>query len=352
MSAPDFLPVGKLPGDLLARLIAGHKIDDPAVVVGPGIGRDAAAIEIGDTVLVVKTDPITFATDSVARYLVDVNSNDLACMGATPRWLLVTMLLPESRTSEAVVESLFRDLQQACEQRQIALIGGHTEVTAGLDRVILVGQLLGLAPKSRLQQPGKSRPSDRLLLTKALAIEGTALLARERSAALSAALGNDLVTRAAGLLLEPGISVVADADAVLSAGGVTALHDPTEGGFATGVRELAQASGCGVIVNESLIPILPETRAIAGHYGLDPLGMLASGSLLAAVSPASVPDVEQACRDRNIPCAWIGKLTPPERGYTVIRDGQPVELLPFSSDEVSRALADSSPAREVAWNRS
>jgi hydrogenase expression/formation protein HypE len=337
----EFLPVGKLPGDLLARLIAGHKIDDPAVVVGPGIGRDAAAIEIGETILVVKTDPITFATDSIARYLVDVNANDLACMGATPRWLLVTALLPEARTTETIVESLFRDLQHACEQRQIALIGGHTEVTAGIDRVILVGQLLGLAPKDRLLQPGQSNPGDRLLLTKALAIEGTALLARECAVELSVALGPELVDRAARLLLDPGISVVADADAVLSAGGVTALHDPTEGGFATGVRELAQASGCGAIVNESLIPVLPETRAIADHYGLDPLGMLASGSLLAAVAPESVLDVEQACRDRAIPYAWIGKLTSPGRGFTLLRDGQPVDLVPFSSDEVARALADS-----------
>jgi hydrogenase expression/formation protein HypE len=337
----ELLPVGKLPGDLLARLIAGHKIDDPAVVVGPGIGRDAAAIEIGDTILVVKTDPITFATDSIARYLVDVNANDLACMGATPRWLLVTALLPEARTTETFVESLFSDLQRACEQQQIALIGGHTEVTAGIDRVILVGQLLGLVQKDRLQQPGQSKPGDRLLLTKALAIEGTALLARERSEELSAALDPELVERASRLLLDPGISIVADADAILSAAGVTALHDPTEGGFATGVCELARASECGLIVNESLIPILPETRAIADHYGLDPLGMLASGSLLAAVSPASVPEVEQACRDGGIPYAWIGKLTSPERGFTLLRDGQPVELVPFSSDEVARALADS-----------
>jgi hydrogenase maturation factor len=343
MTSPsDILPIGKLPGDLLARLIAGHRIDDPAVVVGPGIGRDAAAIEIGDTVLVVKTDPITFATDAAAQYLVDVNANDLACMGATPRWLLVTALLPEGRTTESLVESLFRDLQAACDRRQIALIGGHTEVTAGIDRVILVGQLLGIAPKARLLSPGGARPGDRLLLTKSLAIEGTALLARERSAELTEALGRDLVQRAAVLLLDPGISVVADAEAVLAAGGVTALHDPTEGGFATGVLELAQASGCGAVVNEALVPILPETQAIADFYGLDPLGMLASGSLLAAVSPEAVRDVEQACRDRGLDCFWVGKLTPPEGGFKLIRNGETVDLAPFSSDEVARALADSS----------
>src|SRR4051812_3273307 len=114
---PDALPVGKLPGDLLARLIAGHAIGDPAVVVGPGIGRDAAAIEVGDSVLVVKTDPITFATASAPQYLVDVNANDLACLGAKPRWLLVTALLPEGRTTALTVETLFRDLQAACDKR-------------------------------------------------------------------------------------------------------------------------------------------------------------------------------------------------------------------------------------------
>jgi len=337
----DFLPIGKLPTELLAGLIAGHRIDDPAVVVGPGIGRDAAAIEFGETVLVVKTDPITFATDAAAQYLVDVNANDLACMGATPRWLLVTALLPESRTTRATVETLFRDLQQTCERRQIALIGGHTEVTAGIDRVILVGQLLGLAPRERLVTPGCARPGDRLLLSKALAIEGTALLARERSSELAEALGQELVDRASALLVDPGISVVADAAAVLSTSGATALHDPTEGGFATGVRELAQASGCGAVVNESLIPVLPETRAIADHFGLEPLGLLASGSLLAAVSPASVLDVEQALRERGIPFSWVGKLTSPDRGFSLIRDGQPIELATFSSDEVARALSDS-----------
>jgi hydrogenase maturation factor len=336
----DALPIGKLPGDLLARLLAGHKIDDPDVVVGPGIGRDAAAIEIGDAVLVVKTDPITFASESAAHYLVDVNANDLACLGAAPRWLLVTALLPEIRTTESIVESLFRDLQYACEKRGIALVGGHTEVTAGLERVILVGQLLGLAPKGRLLVPGGAKPGDRLLLTKALAIEGTALLARERRSELSQALGRDLVDRASALLQVPGISVVADAETILASGGVTALHDPTEGGFATGVAELAQASGCGAVVNETMIPILPETRAVADYYGIDPLGMLASGSLLASVSPAAVAAVEQACHDRGIDFTWIGKLTPAERGITLIRNDRPVELAPFSSDEVARALAE------------
>ena len=158
------LPVGKLPAELLGRLLATYATSDPTVIVGPGVGGDAAAIDLGSTTLVVKSDPITFATESAARYLVDVNANDLACLGATPRWMMVTALLPPG-TTEALVESHFRELRDACLQRGISLVGGHTEVTSGLDRSILVGVLIGEAEGGRLLRPGGARPGDRLLLT-------------------------------------------------------------------------------------------------------------------------------------------------------------------------------------------
>src|SRR5919201_4686677 len=173
------LPVGKLPAELLGRLLSTYATEDSAVVVGPGVGGDAAAIRVGTTTLVVKSDPITFATESPARYLVDVNANDLACLGATARWMMVTALLPEAATTEETVEAHFRDLRDACGERGIALVGGHTEITAGLDRAILVGLLLGEVAGDRLLRPGGGRPGDLLLLSKGLAIEGTALLARE-----------------------------------------------------------------------------------------------------------------------------------------------------------------------------
>ncbi len=281
------LPVGKLPAELLGRLLATYATSDPTVIVGPGVGGDAAAIDLGSTTLVVKSDPITFATESPARYLVDVNANDLACLGATPRWMMVTALLPPG-TTEALVESHFRELRDACLQRGISLVGGHTEVTSGLDRSILVGVLIGEAEDGRLLRPGGARPGDRLLLTQAIAIEGTALVARELGASLSSAVDPLVVERAANLLFDPGISVVREAIALLEAGGVTALHDPTEGGLATGVRELALAAGCGATIDREAVPILPETAAIADALGLDPLGMLASGSLLVAADAGAV----------------------------------------------------------------
>jgi hydrogenase maturation factor len=332
------LPVGKLPGDLLARLVETYGSRDPAVLVGPGRGRDAAAITVGGAILAVKTDPITFATDGAGRYLVEVNANDLACLGATPRWLLVTALLPEGRTTPAAVEAHFRDLCDACTARGISLVGGHTEITLGLDRPLLVGTLLGEVAASRLLHPGGARPGDKLLLTKGLAIEGTALLARELGDRLRPVLGDELVDRAAGLLVDPGISVVSDASVFLDAGGVTALHDPTEGGLAVGVRELAEAAGCGATIVAEKIPILPETRTIADHLALDPLGLLASGSLLASVDPKRARDLIAAGEAAGIPVRLIGEVTTAERGFALVERGKPRRLPNFGSDEVTRVL--------------
>jgi len=326
------LPVGKLPGQLLARLIGSYATSDPTVVVGPGIGGDAAAIDLGSTMLAVKSDPITFASESPAQYLVDVNANDLACLGATPRWMMVTALLPEGTTEEAV-ETHFRELRDACVQREISLVGGHTEITFGLQRPILVGVLLGEVDPDRLLRPGGASPGDRLLLTRAIAIEGTALVARELGARLRAELGPELVSRAANFLADPGISVVGAANALLDAGGITALHDPTEGGLATGVRELALAAGCGAVVDREAVPVFPETAAIAAALDLDPLGMLASGSLLAAVRPDAVDRVVEL----HLGATPIGELT--ADGRFVLRvDGAEQELATYDSDETTRVL--------------
>lgn len=338
--APDeLLNIGKLPGQLLDRLVDTYRtISDPDVLVTPGYGRDAAAIDVGGAApIIVKSDPITFTTDSAARYLVAVNANDIACLGGIPRWFSVVLLLPvKTRTSD--VEELFADLQAACNEAGVSVIGGHTEVTSGVTRPLFVGTMLGIAGPRGVLVPGGAKAGDDLLLTKWIGIEGAALLARERTRELTAALGAALTTRAAKLLRHPGIAISNDAQAVLEVDGVTALHDPTEGGVATAIHELASASGCGAEVLASAIPILPETRAICDHFGIDPLGLLSSGTLLVAVQPHRRPSVERAATNRGIPIAHIGKITDSTQGITMIGEQGRTDLRRFDSDEVTRVL--------------
>jgi hydrogenase expression/formation protein HypE len=334
------LPTGKLPGWLLHKVLP-RASNDPSVLVGPGLGRDAAAIAIGDRVIVAKNDPITFASENGAAHLVEVNANDIVCMGATPRWLLVTALLPSGVTPADVLNQ-FAELRETCRQRSVELIGGHTEIVPGLERPILVGMMLGDASPGDLLTPGQARPGDVLLVTKSLAIEGTALLARERAAELRPLIGADAIQAALSLLHDPGISIVAEAKIARRAGGVTALHDPTEGGIATAVRELAIVSGTGVEIDATAVPILPETLAIADALAVDPLGMLASGSLLIAARPDAVSGIMRDIEAAGIPISIVGLLTTAADDFSLVSDGMRQDLPEFAVDEVARLLSSPS----------
>ena len=164
----------------LAGLLSRHTQADSRLVVKPGIGRDAAVISFGDRYLIAKTDPITFATAEIGWYAVQVNANDIAAMGGTPRWFLAALLLPEGKTNPQMVETIFEQISRACRDLGITLCGGHTEITLGLDRPIVVGQMLGEAEPGQLASPERILPGDEILLTKGIAIEGTALIAREK----------------------------------------------------------------------------------------------------------------------------------------------------------------------------
>jgi hydrogenase expression/formation protein HypE len=330
------LPAGKLPGWLLKKILPGS-INDERILVGPGVGFDAAAVAVGDEVIVAKTDPITFASERAPFHLVEVNANDLACMGAEPRWLLVTSLLPVGVTPAEVLSS-FAELTEACRHRGVQVIGGHTEIVPGIDRALLIGSMLGITSEDRLVKPGGAKAGDVVMLTKGLAIEGTALLAQERHEELLPHLGEDLLSRAARLLHDPGISVVADCQAACAVKGVTALHDPTEGGLATAIREIAAPSRLGARLEADRIPVLPETAAICEALDLDPLGLLASGSLLLAAAPEYAADVRVAISAAGIPVSEIGTLTE-EEDFTIVRNGA-VEPLPnFAVDEIARLNA-------------
>lgn len=335
----SLLPPGKLPGDLLKALLDHYITPDPSVLIGPGVGRDAAAIRVDDSALVVKTDPITFATEDAGRYLINVNANDIVCMGATPRWVLVTALFPERETTPAFVEQTFGSLARAAAEVGIALVGGHTEITIGLDRLILIGQMLGTCAPSELYDLSRAKPGDAVILASGIAIEGTAILAREARDELIGRLDPETIEAAAGLLTAPGISVLPAANALRSASiTIRGLHDPTEGGIATALAELSAATGLGIEVDGDSIPVLPATRAICAALGLDPLGLIASGALLAVVAGDNAEAAVRALDDAGIPGARIGSLTAAP-GQWLTRAGRREPLPVFAVDEIARFFA-------------
>jgi hydrogenase maturation factor len=331
------LPLGKLDAEHLAGLLAGIPTA-PEVVLGPGIGHDVTVLDLGtDDLLLAKTDPITFATDDIGYYAVAVNSNDLACSGGEPRWFLATLLLPEAATTPELMDCIFAQITAACAAIGVSLVGGHTEVTHGLDRPVLVGQMLGTVPRDRLVRPDGLRPGDAILLTKGFPVEGVALIARERRADLLAQ-GHEpaFLDRCAAFLREPGLMVLPEARAICGTVRPHALHDPTEGGVATGLWELAQAGGVGLRIAAECLPLLPEAAALCTEFGLDPLGLIASGSLLVGVAPEDAEAALAACGEAGVACTHIGEATAPEEGVVLVRDGVPEPMPRFDQDEVTR----------------
>ena len=330
---------GKFPASLLERILDKVDISDPRVVVGPRVGEDTAVLQTSGSLLVAKSDPVTFATDQIGWYAVQVNANDVACTGGTPKWFLATLLVPE-RFTEDEAEAVFDQILEACRSIDVALVGGHSEVTYGIDRPIIMGTMLGEVEQDKLILTGGAQEGDSIVVTKGIAIEGTALLAREKaSQLLQAGMSQEEIDKAASLLSVPGISVLHDARVACASSQVHSMHDVTEGGLVTGLREVAKASGLGLAIEESSVPILSECQEVCEALGLDPLGLLASGALLITLPIADVPGLLTSLEGEGINGFEIGTMIEAAEGLQMVEfHGEP-PLPEFSRDELARYMS-------------
>lgn len=338
------LPLGKLPPAMLAELLSGAPVDDPRIVQGPGIGLDCAVIEAGAELLVLKSDPVTFAIDQLGYYLVQVNTNDVVTTGALPRWLLVTLLLPEGRTTQELAATIMVQVYATCRSMGIAVVGGHTEVTAGLDRPVAVGALIGEVPREKLVTPKGAEVGNKVLLTKGVPIEGAALLAREFPKRLMGTLSDDEIQRARRYLFDPGIGIFRDARTALDAGRITAMHDPTEGGLVTALWELAEASGKALEVDASAVPVPGLAKRVCGAFGIDPFSTIASGALLLTAPADQASAIRTRLQKQGIACADIGRVLPGPPAVLRIVDGHTEPWDPPQADGITLAYAYSSTA--------
>ena len=311
---------GKLPADFFESLLLGQQNFDKSVILGPGTGLDCAVLDVGDQYLVVKSDPITFATNQIGWYAVNVNANDIVTTGATPKWFLATILFPENDTDEELVKEIFAQIQDACEKINVNLVGGHTEVTFGIDRPIISGTMLGIVEKEKLIRQDGIQIGDVVLMTKGAPIEGISILAHEFEKDLENYFSNDELQIAKNYLHDPGISVYQEAVAIRDVEGIHAMHDPTEGGMMTAIWEMTQASNINIEIDSKsiFVPVLGEK--LCSHFNIDPYRTIASGSLLIFCTKKAASEIKLILSKKNIDCFEIGEVK--EGKAELIVDGE------------------------------
>jgi len=333
------LPVGKLDMAFLSSLLGSYTDSSESIVIGAKVGEDAAVLDFGDRYLVTKTNPITFPTDEIGWYLVNVCVNNMVVRGVRPRWMLNCLLLPEGKTTPEMVEGIFRQIYEASRAVDVMVVGGHTEVTHNLDRPIVVGHMIGDAPRKAVVATGGAKVGDAVLITKAVGIEGTSIIAREMMADLiEKGISKNLVLRAQQFLFDPGISVYHEALAAAETSWVSSMTDATEGGLATALHEMSEAGEVGLRIEAEKIPVLPETREICQVYGLDPIGLIASGMLILTASPEWVDGLKERLSALGVACASIGVITPSEEGRLLVKEGDVSDLPYFAVDELTKIL--------------
>jgi HAD superfamily hydrolase (TIGR01509 family) len=300
---PDRLPPGKVPWELIADLLGGPLPE--AVRLGPALGEDAALVEIGGELWALAADPITFTSADAGRLAVVVNANDLAVRGARPRYLLAVGLIAPAEATPTRVRGLLEQVRRGCAELGVALIGGHTEVAPGLAHSVVVGTMLGRV-EGRPLTTGGLRAGDLVGMTRSAGLEGTVILLAEHGDRLRSLPGFP-----SGSAVGPGeggeLSVVPEALAAAACPQVSALHDVTEGGVGAALHEMAAASGLVIEVARESIPVLPSTAAVCKALGLDPLGLLGSGSLLVGCAAEGASELEAALAGVGVPLSWIGR---------------------------------------------
>ena len=300
------LPHGKIPVEILRDIVFRNLgVKRKEVVLGPSVGFDGAVLDIGDKSLIVSIDPITGAVERIGWLAVNINANDVATFGVKPEFLFSCILLPEGVDRETV-ETICAQMDKAARELEIAIAGGHCEVTPGIKNPIVAGCIMGLTEKGNYVTAGGAKPGDKLILTKSAGIEGTAILASDRESQLRKAVDSSTLKRAKEFFKK--ISVVKEAILAFKTGGVHAMHDPTEGGVLGGIYEMTDASNVGVKVFEEKIPVEQETVEICEFFQIDPLQLISSGALLVSVDSNLADKIVETLRNHGIEAAVIGEF--------------------------------------------
>lgn len=327
------MKIGKVPENVLKRSVMKqlhYKRDE--VVLGPGIGEDCAALALAeDEIFVMSTDPITGTAKDIGKLAIQITANDLASAGAEPIGVLLTILLPDG-TREIALKRIMEQMEFACREAKMQILGGHTEVTAVVNQPVVNVAGVAKAKKGSLISTAGARAGMDIVVSKWVGIEGTMIFAKEKEAELKEHFPADFVDTAIGF--DRYLSVVPEA-AVATQSSVAAMHDVTEGGLFGALWEMAEASGVGLEIDLKKIPIRQETVEICEYFDVNPYGLISSGMMLMASADGNA--LVLALQEAGIPATVIGKATE-GNDRVIIRDEERRFLEPPKTDELYKVL--------------
>jgi hydrogenase expression/formation protein HypE len=317
---------GKIPIEILKKVVFKNLgAERSEIILGPTAGVDGAVLDVGSKNAIVSMDPITGAVERIGWEAININANDVATFGVEPAFFFSCLMLPEGADS-VIVETISSQMHTAAKELGIAIVGGHCESTPGLANPIVVGCAMGLTEKGKYVTAAGAKIGDKLILTKSAGIEGTAILATDREEQLKKIFSPTILDNAKGFYNQ--ISVVKDALTAYKAGGVHAMHDPTEGGITNGIHEMADAAGLGVRVIEDKIIIEPETAKICRFYEIDPLQLISSGALLISADPQVADKIVDALSMQHVYADIIGEFNANLNKRLLMKPDGTADLLP------------------------
>lgn len=327
------MKVGKLDSELLEKIIFNNiKLQREEVMVRPSIGEDCAVVDFGEYALVMSTDPITGAASEVGRLAVHINCNDIASNGIEPLGLMMTILAPVG-TTENEIDEIMKQASSEAAELNVEIIGGHTEITEAVNRIVISATAIGRQLKSNIVKNSGAKVGDRIVMTKTAGLEGTSIVAYDLEEKLSSTLSREIIENAQKMVKD--ISVVKEG-VIAGKIGVSSMHDVTEGGILGAIWEICKASKVGCNIYKDRISIAQETTEICNFLEIDPLKLISSGTMLIIVNPDKEEQLTKKLNESGVSASVIGEII--EEGRYLIEHNEKIAIQPPESDELYKVI--------------
>ncbi len=329
------MEIGKLPNKLLEEIVISNiRTKRDEVIERAGVGKDCAVIDYGDNYCVISSDPITGASENIGKIAVNVACNDIGAAGAEPNALLMTILAPKG-TAQREIERIMKEANEAADLINVEIVGGHTEVTDAVNKMVLSLTALGFKRKNLNVEPIKV--GDVILISKEIGIEGTSIIYSENKEELDEKVFNskDLSSEKVEAYINK-LSVVKEG-IVCGRLGSKYMHDITEGGVLGAVWEAFKANDIGILINEMKIPVSNETQAVADFYNINPYRLISSGSMLIITDKENSNKMKKELEKEDILLTEIGEIIE-EKECKIKREENIYKIDEPESDELYKVV--------------